>query len=104
MKGENAGGAMTGEFYHAIRGFLQAETVAEAIQTLSLGFDGLQKDYGKSLDDVFYADPPFLYLSATATTTPPSTKMSTMRSQPWPPRLRTTAATMGRRTGSASST
>jgi DNA helicase II / ATP-dependent DNA helicase PcrA len=66
LKGENAGGAMTGEFYHAIRGFLQAETVAEAIQALSLGFDGLQKDYGKSLDDVFYADPPFLYLSAYA--------------------------------------
>lgn len=66
LKGENAAGAMTGEFCHAIRGFLQAETVAEAIQALSLGFDGLQKDYGKSLDDVFYADPPFLYLSAYA--------------------------------------
>src|SRR5262249_23598284 len=26
-------------------------------------FDGLKKDYGKSLDDIFYTDPPFLYLS-----------------------------------------
>lgn len=66
LKGENAGGSMTGEFYHAIREFLQAKTVSEAIQALSFGFDGLQKDYGKSLDDVFYADPPFLYLSAYA--------------------------------------
>ncbi|MCX7102563.1 MAG: ATP-dependent helicase, partial [Methylobacter sp.] len=64
LKGDNRGGAMTKEFYAAIRTFLHADSVAAAIEALSLEFDGLQKDYGKSLDDIFYADPPFLYLSA----------------------------------------
>lgn len=32
-------------------------------RAISQHFEGLQKDYGKSLDDVFYTDPPFLYLS-----------------------------------------
>lgn len=66
LKGDNAGGKMTGEFYHAMRDFLLAESVASAIHVLSEQFDGLQKDYGKSQDDIFYADPPFLYLSAYA--------------------------------------
>jgi DNA helicase-2/ATP-dependent DNA helicase PcrA len=66
LKGDNVGGSMTGEFYTAIQAFLHADTVAAAIQALSFEFDGLQKDYGKSLDDIFYADPPFLYLSAYA--------------------------------------
>lgn len=66
LKGENNGGAMTEEFYSAIQSFLHADSVAAAIEALSLEFAGLQKDYGKSLDDIFYADPPFLYLSAYA--------------------------------------
>jgi DNA helicase-2/ATP-dependent DNA helicase PcrA len=57
---------MTSEFYRAIYQFLTARSVSEAIQALSTDFDGLQKDYGKSLDDIFYVDPPFLYLSAYA--------------------------------------
>lgn len=66
LKGDNKGGAMTNEFYTAIKAFLHANSVAAAIEALSLEFGGLQKDYGKSLDDIFYADPPFLYLSAYA--------------------------------------
>ncbi len=66
IKGDNKGGTMTKEFYEAIKAFLHADSVAAAIESLSLEFDGLQKDYGKSLDDIFYADPPFLYLSAYA--------------------------------------
>ena len=66
LKGDNVGGAMSGAFYESIHAFLHADSVATAIQALSLEFDGLQKDYGKSLDDIFYADPPFFYLSAFA--------------------------------------
>ncbi len=66
LKGDNSNGSMTNEFFSAIKSFLVAKTVATAIQALSFEFDGLQKDYGKSLDDIFYADPPFLYLSAFA--------------------------------------
>jgi DNA helicase-2/ATP-dependent DNA helicase PcrA len=63
LKGQNTGGTMSESFYEAISDFLAAEDIAEAIRAISENFDGLQKDYGKSLDDIFYADPPFLYLS-----------------------------------------
>ena len=62
LKGTNQGGAMSESFYDAINEFLSAEDVADAILAISENFDGLQKDYGKSLDDIFYADPPFMYL------------------------------------------
>jgi DNA helicase-2/ATP-dependent DNA helicase PcrA len=42
---------------------MQAQTVAQCVEAVSEHFEGLQKDYGKSLDDIFYADPPFLYLA-----------------------------------------
>lgn len=66
LKGENHDGAMTSDFYQSIRDFFLAHSVASAIQVLSDQFDGLRKDYGKSQDDIFYADPSFLYLSAYA--------------------------------------
>lgn len=66
LKGDNKNGKMTAEFHHAITRFLASETVADSILSLSEYFSGLQKDYGKSLDDIFYADPPFFYLSAYA--------------------------------------
>lgn len=62
LKGENRNGEMSTQFYAAIRELLVARTVADAINAISNHFDGLQKDYGKSLDDIFYTDPPFLYL------------------------------------------
>ncbi|MCX7719065.1 MAG: ATP-dependent helicase [Candidatus Sumerlaeaceae bacterium] len=63
LKGENVGGAMARIFYVAVRTVLAAKSVADSIRAISQHFEGLQKDYGKSLDDVFYTDPPFLYLS-----------------------------------------
>ena len=66
LKGENKSGQMTEAFYQAMHDFLLADSVSAAINVLSEQFDGLQKDYGKSQDDIFYADPPFLYLSAYA--------------------------------------
>jgi len=67
IKGNNYGGRMSESFADAITCFLEAETVSETIDAISENFAGLQKDYGKSLEDVFYADPPFLYLSDYAT-------------------------------------
>lgn len=62
LKGDNKGGSMSASFYTAIQSLLTARSVSDAIYAISQSFDGLQKDYGKSLDDIFYADPPFLYL------------------------------------------
>lgn len=66
LKGKNIGGAMTKKFYKAIVEFIKAKTVADAIRAISHNFEGLKKNYGKSIDDIFYADPPFLYLSSYA--------------------------------------
>ena len=49
--------------FEAIEEFLEAETVSDALQALSRHFVGLQYDFGKSITDIFYADPPFLYLA-----------------------------------------
>lgn len=54
---------MSIKFATAIARLMEAKTVSETIEAISENFDGLHKDYGKSLDDIFYADPPFLYMS-----------------------------------------
>jgi DNA helicase-2/ATP-dependent DNA helicase PcrA len=66
LKGDNADGRMTDAFAKAIAKFLLAPTVAEAVRTLSTDFAGLQQDYAKSDDDIFYTDPPFFYLAGLA--------------------------------------
>jgi DNA helicase-2/ATP-dependent DNA helicase PcrA len=48
--------------YRRIFEVLQAKTVSECIYAIGKNFDRFGKDYGKSLDDIFFADPPFLYL------------------------------------------
>jgi DNA helicase-2/ATP-dependent DNA helicase PcrA len=62
LKGSNAGGQMSATYYAAIRPLMVAESVADTLRAISESFEGLQKDYGKALDDIFFADPPFLYL------------------------------------------
>ncbi len=60
-------GKMREKFCASLNEFINAANVANALQSISEKFGGFQKDYGKSLDDVFYADPPFLYLIDFAT-------------------------------------
>jgi len=66
LKGDNTDGRMTDAYAAAVAAFLAAPTVAEAIRILSADFQGLQQDYGKSDDDIFYTDPPFFYLAGLA--------------------------------------
>ena len=63
LKGENTHGQKSAEFVEAMRALLKAETVSDTIEAISFHFNGLQKDYGKALEDIFYTDPPFLYLT-----------------------------------------
>lgn len=42
---------------------MEAEAVAEAIQLIELKMAGLRQHYAKAEDDIFYKDPPFLYLA-----------------------------------------
>lgn len=68
LKGKNVDGRMSHEFAYAINSFFAAKSVSATINALSEAFRGLHKDYGKSLEDIFYADPPFLHLSELAET------------------------------------
>jgi DNA helicase-2/ATP-dependent DNA helicase PcrA len=63
LKGNNDDGARSNVFADAILALISADSVASAISAISDHFDGLQKDYGKSMEDIFYTDPPFLHLA-----------------------------------------
>jgi DNA helicase II / ATP-dependent DNA helicase PcrA len=63
LKGDNSDGARSASFVQAIIPLISASSVSSTIQAISANFDGLQKDYGRALNDIFFADPPFLYLA-----------------------------------------
>ena len=63
LKGKNANGGTSLAMADAIREFISSETVSDALMTLSKNFEGLQYDLGKSEEDIFYTDPPFVQLS-----------------------------------------
>ncbi|MEP3142999.1 ATP-dependent helicase [Qipengyuania citrea] len=63
LKGENKEGQMSLSFAEALRAYCESETVSEAVEAISDCFSGLQKDYGKAEEDIFYSDPPFHYLA-----------------------------------------
>ena len=51
------------QFAMPIAEVMEAETVADAIDRIEQQMVGLHRHYSKSEDDVFYKDPPFLYLA-----------------------------------------
>lgn len=63
LKGDNSNGQMSLSFAEALRAYCESETVSEAVEAISDCFAGLQKDYGKAEEDIFYSDPPFHYLA-----------------------------------------
>jgi len=63
LKGANNSGQMSASFADAIQAFLSAHTVADAINSIGNDFDGLRRNYSRSLEDIFYADPPFFQLA-----------------------------------------
>jgi DNA helicase-2/ATP-dependent DNA helicase PcrA len=63
LKGNNQDASRSNEFSDAILELINAQSVSASIQAISDHFDGLQKDYGKAMEDIFYTDPPFLHLA-----------------------------------------
>lgn len=63
LKGDNANGQMSLSFAESLREFCESQTVSEAVEAISECLSGLQKDYGKAEEDIFYSDPPFYYLA-----------------------------------------
>ena len=68
LKGSNAEGSMSLSMAESIRLFMKSADVSEALLALSEHFEGLQADFGKAADDVFFTDPPFLQLAEYAST------------------------------------
>lgn len=66
LKGDNIDARMSNLFADVIQKFIESPTVTKTIQVIGESFDGLQKDYGKSIEDIFYTDPPFIYLAELA--------------------------------------
>jgi DNA helicase-2/ATP-dependent DNA helicase PcrA len=62
LKG-SSNGQMSKEFSDAIVEYLTANSVSDALVTMSQHFEGLQIDVGKAEDDIFFVDPPFAYLA-----------------------------------------
>lgn len=67
LKGSNVSGQVSATMSSALAAFLEAKTVSGALSTLADQFEGLQFDFGKSEDDIFYTDPPFFHLAQYAT-------------------------------------
>ena len=63
LKGPNNNRSMSLDFYERIYSLISAVTVSNAIIAISENFKGLQKDYGRAMDDIFFIDPPFLFLA-----------------------------------------
>lgn len=66
LKGENSDAKHSKVFADAITSLLDSSTVTQALNAISAGFAGLQRDWGKSAEDIYYSDPPFFYLAAMA--------------------------------------
>ena len=62
LKGKNENGKTSLAMADTIRAFLAADSVSDALLALSSGFLGLQYDFVKSEEDIFFAGPPFEHL------------------------------------------
>lgn len=62
LKKQKDGRAMAQSFVSAIRPIFRGENVSDILDAVSQ-LSGMEKDYGKSNEDIFFADPPFFYLS-----------------------------------------
>lgn len=63
LKGDNRDGRMSHKFAEKIRRYLLAESVSASLTILAEEFEGLQKDFGKAEEDIFFTDPPFTQLA-----------------------------------------
>jgi DNA helicase-2/ATP-dependent DNA helicase PcrA len=63
LKGSNTDGKMSLAMADVATRFLMAKTVSDSLTNMGGYFEGLQIDFGKAQDDIFFADPPFLQLA-----------------------------------------
>jgi DNA helicase-2/ATP-dependent DNA helicase PcrA len=62
IRGQTDEGATARNFAIKLRQLIHAPTVRAAIEALQTLYSGFKQDYGRSVEDIFLADPPFAYL------------------------------------------
>ncbi len=62
IRGQSDEGATAANFAIKLRQLIHAPTVRAAIEALQKLYSGFRQDYGRGAEDIFLADPPFLYL------------------------------------------
>lgn len=62
IRGQTDDGATAKNFAMKLRQLIHAPTVRAAIEALQTLYSGFKQDYGRSVEDIFLADPPFAYL------------------------------------------
>lgn len=62
IRGQTDEGATAANFAVKLRQLIHAPTVRAAIEALQTLYSGFKQDYGRSVEDIFLADPPFAYL------------------------------------------
>ncbi len=63
LKGPNKEGRMSQEMAIAVQAFVDSRSVTDSLLTLSESFSGLQTDFRKAEDDIFFTDPPLYQLA-----------------------------------------
>jgi DNA helicase-2/ATP-dependent DNA helicase PcrA len=64
--GGKSGPDVYGTFALPLREFVNSKTVAETLEVVNNSFAGFSQDMGKAEDDIFFVDPPFLFLTSYA--------------------------------------
>lgn len=62
-----SGASQTLKYYEAISNVLDCDTVADAVNEIGVELAGFRKHFAKGEDEIFYKEPPFLYLAEYAT-------------------------------------
>lgn len=62
IRGQSDEGATAANLAIKLRQLIHAPTVRAAIEALQNLYSGFRQDYGRGAEDIFLADPPFLYL------------------------------------------
>lgn len=63
IRGQTDDGDTAANFAIKLRKLIHAPTVRAAIEALQNLYSGFKKDYGRGVEDIFLADPPFAYLA-----------------------------------------
>ncbi len=63
LKGPNTGGRMTKDFTDRLQALAISKGVADCLRVIGKSFGGMQRNFSRAVEDIFYTDPPFSFLA-----------------------------------------